>query len=128
MSDSTAFLAGKRCLVLDDEYLIAVDIQLILETAGAAAVTNVSSAAEALEILAADSSFDLAVLDIKLTSGGGSMTVAAFLTERGTPFIFLTGLLGDEIEAGPFAGAPVVQKPYQAAMLIEAVRRLMAGK
>lgn len=129
MSDSIAFLAGKRCLVLDDEYFIAVDIQLILETAGAAAVTNVSNAADALEILAADSSFDLAVLDIKLGGGAGnSMTVAALLSERGTPFVFLTGVRADEVEAGPFACTPVVEKPYQAPMLIEAIRRVMTGK
>ena len=128
MSDTIAFLAGKRCLVLDDEYLIAVDVQLILETAGAAAVTNVSSAADALEMLAAGSSFDLAVLDIKLASGGGGMTIAAFLSKQGTPFVFLTGLQSDEIEAGPFAETPVVQKPYQAAMLVEAIRRVLTKK
>ena len=34
MSDS--LLTGKRCFVLDDEFLIALDIQQILERAGAA--------------------------------------------------------------------------------------------
>ena len=35
MADSETSIAGKRCLVLDDEFLIALDIQQILETAGA---------------------------------------------------------------------------------------------
>jgi CheY-like chemotaxis protein len=129
LADPVAFLTGRRCLVLDDEYLIALDIQQILEAAGAAGVTSVSTAAEALEVLGKESNYDLAVLDIKL--GGAtdsSMTVAALLSEQGTPFVFLTGMRADEIAAGPFAGVPVVEKPYQAPLLIETVRRVLAGK
>ena len=44
-------LSGKRCLVLDDEFLIALDIQQMLERAGATEVICVASAAEALRLL-----------------------------------------------------------------------------
>ncbi len=129
MANGAAFLAGKRCLVLDDEYLIALDIQQILETAGAAGVTSVATAAEALDILSKGSTFDLAVLDVKLgDAAGNSMTVAALLSERGTPFVFLTGLRADDIRAGQFAGVPVVEKPYQAPMLVEVVRKMLMAK
>ncbi len=129
MANGVAFLTGKRCLVLDDEYLIALDIQQILEAAGATGVMSVSTAAEALDILSKGSKFDLAVLDIKLgDTAGNSMTVAALLAERGTPFIFLTGMRADEIQAGRFADTPVVEKPYQAPMLIEALRQALAAK
>jgi len=64
MSDS--LLAGKRCLVLDDEFLIALDIQQILELAGAKHVASVASASEAIELLRREPKFDLAVLDVKL--------------------------------------------------------------
>ena len=129
MADRVAFLTGKRCLVLDDEYLIALDIQQILEAAGAASVTSVSTAAEALEVLSKEPKFDLAVLDIKLGDAAtNSMTVAALLSEQGTPFVFLTGMRADEIAAGPFPGAPVVEKPYQAPALIEVVRKVLIAK
>ncbi len=122
-------LTGKRCLVLDDEYLIALDIQQILEAAGAAGVTSVSTAAEALEVLSKDSKFDLAVLDIKLgDAAGNSMTVATLLSEQGTPFVFLTGMRADDIRAGQFADVPVVEKPYQAPALIEVVRKVLIAK
>ena len=49
MSDS--LLSGKRCFVLDDEFLIALDIQQILERAGAAYVASVATAAEAVALL-----------------------------------------------------------------------------
>src|SRR6185312_2761502 len=41
-------LTGRRCLVLDDEFLIALDIQQALEQAGAAEVVCCGNAAEAL--------------------------------------------------------------------------------
>jgi CheY-like chemotaxis protein len=48
---SDSLLSGKRCLVLDDEFLIALDIQQILERAGAMHVASVASATAAIEVL-----------------------------------------------------------------------------
>ena len=128
MSDE-AFLAGKRCLVLDDEYLIALDIQQILEAAGAASVTCVGTARDALDALADGSALDIAVLDIRLDGkAGDSLTVAAALSRKGTPFVFLTGLRSDDVHAGEFAHAPVIEKPYQAPALVEAIRQAIAGR
>jgi len=86
-------IAGKRCLVLNDQFLIALDIQQILEAAGAASAICVADADAALRALNSDAPFDLAVLDLKLSgSARTSETIAAALTERGTPFVFLTGI------------------------------------
>ena len=65
MSDS--LLSGKRCLVLDDEFLIALDIQQILEIAGAAHVACAATVPEALELLRREPAFDVAVPDVKLS-------------------------------------------------------------
>ena len=46
-------LAGKRCLVLDDEFLIALDIQQVLEQAGAGEVVCAGNVAEALTAMRA---------------------------------------------------------------------------
>ena len=64
---SDPLLSGKRCLVLDDEFLIALDIQQILELAGAAHVACAASAREAIETLRHQPKFDFAVLDVKLS-------------------------------------------------------------
>ena len=123
---TNGFLAGKTCLVLDDEFLIALDIQQILENAGAARVVSVSNATDALEALGREIRFDVAVLDVKLSGGAGSsMSVAAALTRREIPFVFLTGLRADEVHAQSFPDAPVVEKPYQAPLLLAALRRLL---
>src|SRR6185312_6020595 len=123
VSDTVPFALRHRCLVLDDEFLIALDIQQILESAGANVIC-VSSAAKALEAIQNGPPFDLAVLDVKLAGeAGGSITVAATLAAQGTPFVFLTGLRGEAEHTRSFPQAPVVEKPYETATLLAALRR-----
>jgi len=127
VTDSGAFLAGKRCLVLDDEFLIALDIQQTLEAAGAI-VISISGAEEALDALHGGAKFDLAVLDIKLSGKArNSMSVAALLAEKGTPFIFLTGMTADHVQAQSFPAAPLVEKPYELAALMAALRTALGA-
>jgi CheY-like chemotaxis protein len=122
-------IAGKRCLVLDDEFLIALDIQGILESAGAASITCVGNATEALAALRGEPRFDFAVLDIKLSGATrNSLSVAAVLTKQGIPFVFLTGVRRDEIRMQQFPDAPVVEKPYEAPLLVDAILRALAAR
>ena len=126
MPISDSLLNGKRCLVLDDEFLIALDIQQILELAGAKHVASVATASEAMELFRRDSNFDLAVLDVKLGgSEGNSLGVASMLAKAGTPFDFLTGMRIDNVHAQKFPQAPVVEKPYDALALLDAVQRAL---
>lgn len=127
MPDTKSFIAGKRCLVLDDEFLIALDIQQILEAAGAASVVCVGSADEALDVLRNDPSFDVAVLDVKLSDPhGSSLNVAAALKLQGTAFVFLTGMRGDDVHMRNYPAVPVVEKPYDAQLLLAALREALA--
>lgn len=127
MSAKKSSVAGKRCLILDDEFLIALDIQQILESAGAAEAVCASNADEACaQIAAAAPPFDFAVLDVRLSGAEAtSLSVASALTARGTPFIFLTGMRGDSVHAGQFPDAPVLEKPYDAAGLLAAIARAL---
>jgi DNA-binding NtrC family response regulator len=117
-------LRGLRCLVLDDELWIALDIEHILETAGAAAVTCVGNLADAMAALQNGSPFAVAVVDIDL-NGSDSMALPAALQERGVPFVFLTGMGGDDPRARRYPEVPVVDKPYQADELLAALRRAL---
>jgi CheY-like chemotaxis protein len=123
MSSGGRLLHGKRCLVLDDEVLIALDIQNILEGAGAAEVICVGNADDAAKALNGGGAFDLAVLDVRLGGATGtSLGIAGLLTRQKTPFVFLTGLRQDGAFRSEFPAAPVVDKPYDTALLIAAVR------
>ena len=128
MADARAFLAGKHCLVLDDEFLIALDIQQTLETAGATVVC-LGNADAAYQVLRGGARFDVAVLDVKLSGfTRDSSDVAAMLTEQGTPFVFLTGVRADNELSNAFPHAPLVEKPYQVEALMDALRKALAGR
>ena len=82
-------LAGKRLLVVEDDYLVAMEIAWALERAGAEVIgpaPTVEAAPDALEQTAPDG----AILDINL---GAKMafSVADALLARGIPSIFATG-------------------------------------
>jgi CheY-like chemotaxis protein len=121
-----SLLTGKRCLVLDDEFLIALDIQQILERAGASHVASVASAAEAIGLLRRGPRFDVAVIDVKMDGPErNSFDVAALLGIQRTPFIFLTGMRVDDVHARLFPQAPVIEKPYDANALLKAVHHML---
>jgi CheY-like chemotaxis protein len=119
-------LTGRRCLVLDDEFLIALDNQQILELAGAKHVASVATASEAIALLRLEPKFDLAVLDLKLGgSEDNSLGVASELARMGTPFVFLTRMRVDNVHVREFPQAPVVGKPYGALALLDAAQRAL---
>jgi CheY-like chemotaxis protein len=121
--------AGLRCLVLDDEFLIALDIQSILENFGAANVVCFSTADDALRAIRDNGRFDLAVLDLIL--GGVNLTsaaVAAELVRQKTPFVFLTGMHADNAQLRKYSHVPMVEKPYQAQLLLAAIARALSTK
>jgi len=82
-------LAHKRVLVVEDDYLVAMDLVRALERAGAQVIGPAPAVDAALNALA-DAAPDGAILDINL---GGEMAfpVADALLERGVPFVFATG-------------------------------------
>ena len=127
MANKSAPLAGRRCLVLDDEFLIALDIQQALEQAGAAEVVCAANVESAL-MSVRRGRFDLAVLDLRLgRTGGNSLPVARALRDSGTPFIFLTGMSGDAEHTRAYPEAPVVEKPYEGLALLAAVAKALDG-
>ncbi|MGB7259689.1 MAG: hypothetical protein WBD48_16560 [Pseudolabrys sp.] len=124
--DSRAPVAGKRVLVLDDEFLIGLDIQHVLESAGAS-VVYVSNSNDAVAAVEAGPPFDVAVLDVLLgRDHQSSLGVAEALVRCNTPFVFLTGLTGESTHTRQFPKAPVVIKPYEAKALIAALRTAMS--
>lgn len=122
MSMTNALPTGWRCLVLEDEFLIALDLQEILAAAGAE-VACFADADAALSALDAGAQFDLALLDVHLgATSRTSSSVAAALAARHTPFIFLTGMHRDSARALTYPDTPLLEKPYQQSELLDAVR------
>ena len=101
-------LAGLTVLVVEDEPIIALDLEDLLTDAGATPVVAGSLAAAA-EVMAKQS-IDRAILDVNV-SGRKSYDLARELTGRGIGFVFASGY-GDAVHPPEFAGVPTITKPY----------------
>lgn len=114
-------ILGARVLVVEDEQLIALDIDQICTDSGATSVTIVSTIEDALAVDPA--TFDIAVLDRSL-AGKSTVNVARRLQASGVPFIFSSGW-SDDAELAEFPKAPLVQKPYSTKALLEAMASVL---
>ncbi|MDG4883754.1 response regulator [Mesorhizobium sp. WSM4884] len=112
-------LDGLRILVLEDEFLIAMDVEQLCRDQGAADVTIVRDLAET-DLRDGLSSFDAAIVDLML-GGVSTLDFAGRLRGAGVPFIFASGYADPEEIGGSFPEIRLVTKPYSGDDLIEAV-------
>lgn len=88
-------LANRRVLVLEDEYLAALEMRDAVERLGASVVGPVGRLSDAERAVQRDLP-DAAVLDVKL-NGDTSYVFADSLVARGTAVVFVTGYARDSI-------------------------------
>jgi DNA-binding response OmpR family regulator len=108
-----------RVLVVEDEFMIALDISQQLADAGFEVVGPAKSVTKALGFVA-DSGCDVAVLDVNL-GGETSEPVAQKLQASGKPFVILSGYSTDE-QLPWLNGATVLRKPTPMTDLLSAIR------
>jgi CheY-like chemotaxis protein len=104
-------LTGLRLLVVEDEALVAMELEDMLDELGCV-VVDVAGTVSRGVALAGDSGVPLdgAILDVNL-GGEKVYPVAERLAQRGVPFVFCTGYGLDGI-ARHFAHVPTLAKPY----------------
>ena len=83
-------LQDQRILVVEDEFLQALEICAQLKDAGAASIGPVGTCEDALSLIKTNPRIDFAVLDVSL-NGDLSYPVADLLVEMNIPFVFTTG-------------------------------------
>lgn len=103
-------LLGKRVLIVEDEALLALELQLAFEDEGAEVVGPALSLLKALETVAHTAEIDLAVLDVDL-GGENIYPIAELLLQRGVPFVFHTGHGSRAQLTQLFPGALTLAKP-----------------
>ncbi len=118
-------LSGLRLLIVEDEFLIAMDVEQLCLEHGAAATIVAGSAAELSERMAGGG-FDAAILDV-MVEGRSTLDVARSLAERGIPFVFATGHSDRPDVFAAFPGVRIVGKPYAGEELVEAVAAVARG-
>lgn len=113
-------LAGKRVLVIEDEFLVAAMLCDFIEDEGAVPVGPFGRVDEGLCAIA-EGGFDAAVLDWNL-AGDPGIPLAHALAGKGVPFVIATGY--GQVEE-PFGDRPLLAKPYSAADVIAALKRIL---
>jgi CheY-like chemotaxis protein len=112
-------VSGLRVLVIEDELLLAMDYEGILADAGCTVLGPVARQSGALSLLEHERP-DAAVLDLNL-AGERSTRLAEALTERGVPFVVVTGYSGKTVPEPVLADAPQLEKPVNAHALVRAL-------
>lgn len=118
-------LSGLRLLIVEDEFLIAMDVEQLCREHGAAETIVVGTAAELSEHVAV-AAFDAAILDV-MVEGQTTLDAARGLAERGIPFVFATGYSDRTEVFSAFPGVRIVGKPYAGEELVEAVAAVARG-
>jgi CheY-like chemotaxis protein len=118
---STGPLSGMSVLVVEDQFLIALEAQSMVEAAGADHVWLARSTDEATMLIERQQ-IDVAVLDLFLADGTTADYMAR-LRKRAIPFVIASGYDPSDLVA---VAAPLVRKPYQENDLIPAILRAIS--
>ncbi|WP_201835041.1 response regulator [Microvirga zambiensis] len=122
---STEINDHPRCLVIEDQTLIAMSIETYLEEAGIG-VETVSSMAEARAWLEANIA-DVAIVDFMLKDGPAT-ALARELNSRAIPFVIYSGYPRGDRMPSELRAAPWLEKPTGRDDLLKMVlKTLMAG-
>lgn len=123
MPDTDQPLSGQRILVVEDEFLIAMEVKRWLLAAGAEVAGPVSSIDQALDLIE-DNGLDAAVLDVSLARQQQVYPVADKLGALGVPYLFATANVRVS-DAPEYRDRPRLPKPFVEAELVRALGGLM---
>lgn len=112
-------LKGRKVLVVEDEMMIAMLVEDMLADLGCEVVGPAHNVSGALDVVADADPLDAALLDVNL-GGQPVFAVADALRSRSVPIVFCTGY-GDAGLREVDRGSPVLQKPYRASELADAL-------
>jgi DNA-binding response OmpR family regulator len=124
MASAHARPTRRRILIIEDQAILGMELEFVLTKAGYEVVGVAVDTRQALA-LAAETSPELAIVDVNLRDGPTGPKVAEAMAEQGATVLFATA----EPESVPeqFAGAfGVVSKPYSAPSVRMAVEYCLA--
>ncbi|WP_178130483.1 response regulator [Reyranella sp. CPCC 100927] len=116
-------LVGSRILVVEDEFILAWELERELYAAGCASVRLVTLVEEALRELRFWQP-DGVLLDLRMRDGLSSLPVADVLHDLGVPFVIVTGQNPDAVSERHRA-RPFLHKPCPTATILATLSRIM---
>ena len=121
MLDREKTPTGCRVLNVEDEWLLATDLQAALKSFGADVIALVCNFDDA-RVQLVRGGFDVGIIDINLR-GHSALDLADELQRQGIPFVFSTGYSAEVIPAR-FASVARWEKPYDPNKLARYVSQL----
>lgn len=118
-------IEGRRLLLVEDEYVLALGLADTLGDMGADVLGPVASVADALKLVESLPEIDAAVLDVNL-GNEEVYPVADALAARGVPFLFATANARASLPER-FAQVEICQKPFDADCFRKALLRLLGA-
>jgi DNA-binding response OmpR family regulator len=116
-------LTGHRIMVVEDEVILALDLALTLQEAGAE-VAGPFYRIQTASALADLASIDCAVLDVDI-AGSKVFPLAERLRDAGVPILFHSA--NARLDPLEFGRAALCRKPSSGSRLIQTIERLVAG-
>jgi PAS domain S-box-containing protein len=121
-SDKQSTLQGKRIIVIEDEPLVAMDLEASLVAAGCEIAGSVGTIEKARELVA-NAECDAALIDANL-AGYPVDELAAALTQKNIPFAFVTGYGRMALPLG-FRDVLMLNKPFGQEQLLAVMEVLL---
>ena len=119
------YARAMRILIVEDEPLIAFEVEQTLTEADFAVVGVAARLEEALAMVE-DGALDAAVLDANLHRVS-SAPVAIALTARGLPFVVTTGYTREQLPEG-FEAGTLIEKPCLPDQIVEALNAALQAR
>jgi PAS domain S-box-containing protein len=116
------FPRAPRVLIVEDEALVALEIEHTLHRAGFA-IAGLASRTEAAIRIVEDDGCEAAVIDLRLADGTSSR-IAQVLANKSIPFAVLTAYSREQLPE-ELRSAPYIHKPLKGEVLVERLRGLL---
>jgi len=123
-SDATNGLRAAYILLVEDSFLILMELESALTDAGAQGVCSCRTVGEAMHALD-EQDVSAAILDIQLDRET-SAPVARELAQRGVPFFFYTGQLDTRAVHDEWPDRMIVSKPAERRTIVDLVSDMLA--
>ena len=108
-----------RVLIVEDEPMVAMDLESTVKDIIAAEIVVAPSVSRAREAMAEP--LDFAFLDIEVTDGQ-TFEIALELQRNEVPFVFVSGATPEALPPD-LRGAPFIPKPFERHLIARALRR-----
>jgi DNA-binding response OmpR family regulator len=116
-------MVPQRVIIVEDEYLVALDVESVLHSMGVETVVIATTLAQARQAVDEDGA-DCVLLDVSL-SDGTSYDFARLLGEAGVPFGFVSGYGDTTGFPDDLSDAPLLGKPFGENEIVDFVLRLV---